>query len=237
MAVDTKDRILDVAARMFQEQGFAGTSVATIQRRAEVNSGSLYHFFPSKEALLIGVLKRHREELGPEILDRAASATEDPIERVFALFDVYRARLRSSGCTRGCPVGNLALEVGNAKPRVRALIDGYFSFWVDEVRSWLRAAGERLPAAVDRRALARLALSVMEGGVMQAQTAKSLEPFDEAVAQLRLHLDGLVRQAQQGSEEHEGKRAIPARLYAHVVERPSVPTEPAEADEPEWRAW
>ncbi len=237
MAVDTKDRILDVAARMFHEQGFAGTGVATIQRRARVNSGSLYHFFPSKEALLIGVLERHLEELGPKLLERAVAATEDPIERVFALFEVYRERLRISGCTRGCPVGNLALEVGDAKPRVRALIGGYFSVWVDEVRGWLRAAGERLPAALDRRALARLVLSVMEGGVMQARTAKSLEPFDEAVAQLRLYMDELLRQAQPGLEEREGERAIPARLYAHVVERPSVPTEPAEADEPEWRAW
>ncbi len=237
MAVDTKDRILDVAARMFHEQGFAGTGVATIQRRAGVNSGSLYHFFPSKEALLIGVLERHLEQLGPSLLDRAAAATEDPIGRVFALLDVYRERLRISGCARGCPVGNLALEVGDAKPRVRALIDGYFSVWVDEVRGWLRTAGDRLPAGLDRRALARLVLSVMEGAVMQARTAKSLEPFDEAVAQLHLYIDGLLSQAQHGAKEREGERSRAARLYAHVVERPSVPTEPVEADEPEWRAW
>lgn len=237
MAADTKDRILDVAARMFHEQGFAGTGVAEIQRRAGVNSGSLYHFFSSKEELLIGVLERHREELGPTILERAASATEDPIERVFALLDVYRERLRASGCTRGCPVGNLALEVGSSKPRVRALIDGYFSVWVDEVRGWLREAGDRLPADVYRRGLARLVLSVVEGGLMQARTAKSLEPFDEAVAQLRLYMDGLLRQARSGPEEREGEREIKARLYAHIVERPDVPAETAEAEEPEWRAW
>jgi TetR/AcrR family transcriptional repressor of nem operon len=237
VAVDTKDRILDVAARMFHEQGFAGTGVATIQRRAGVNSGSLYHFFPSKEALLVGVLERRLEELRPKILEPAAAVTDDPIERVFALLEVYRERLRMTGCTRGCPVGNLALEVGDAKPRVRSLIDGYFSIWVDEVRDWLRAAGERLPAAMDRRALARLVLSVMEGAVMQARTAKSLEPFDESVAQLRLYVDGLLGQAQRVREEQEEERSLAARLYARVVEQPSVPTEQAEAEEPEWRAW
>ncbi|MEE8447296.1 MAG: helix-turn-helix domain-containing protein, partial [Gemmatimonadota bacterium] len=51
-ASETRDRILEVAARLFHKRGFRATGVATILREAGVNSGSLYHFFPSKEAVL-----------------------------------------------------------------------------------------------------------------------------------------------------------------------------------------
>ena len=40
--------------RLFHEQGYSATGIATILREADVNSGSLYHLFPSKEALLVG---------------------------------------------------------------------------------------------------------------------------------------------------------------------------------------
>jgi len=90
---DTKTRILDTAARLFHEQGFNGTGIATILREADVNSGSLYHIFPSKEALLVGVLERYTELLHPVVMAPVEAKTTDPIGRVFALLDQYRAWL------------------------------------------------------------------------------------------------------------------------------------------------
>ena len=63
---DTRERILEVAARLFREQSFDGTAVSAILQDADVNSGSLYHFFPGKEALLGGVVDRYVERLGPD---------------------------------------------------------------------------------------------------------------------------------------------------------------------------
>ncbi len=203
---DTRDRILEVAARLFHEQGFEATTVATILRTARVNSGSLYHFFPSKGALLVGVLERYVESLPSAVLEPTEMATGDPIERVFALLEVYRRRLLVSDCTRGSPIGDLALEVGSRDPHARALIEAYFSAWADGVRGWLEAAGARLPADLDRSALARFVLAVMEGAVMQARVAGTLEPFDVSVARLRSHLDLLLERArrERGEAEREG---------------------------------
>src|ERR1044071_4590196 len=110
---DTRTRILDTAARLFHEQGFNATGIATILREADVNSGSLYHAFPSKEALLIGVLERYTELLYPIVMAPVEARTTDPIGRVFALLDQYRAWLAPIHFTMGCPIGNLALEVGD----------------------------------------------------------------------------------------------------------------------------
>src|SRR5439155_22202151 len=42
----TREALITTAARLFHEQGYGSTGIATILREADVNSGSLYHFFP-----------------------------------------------------------------------------------------------------------------------------------------------------------------------------------------------
>src|ERR1041384_7284747 len=94
----TKSRILEAARRLFYEQGYHATGIATILREADVNSGSLYHFFPSKEALLIGVLERYVDLLRPVVMDPAEAAAGDPIERIFRMLANYRAGLEAAKC-------------------------------------------------------------------------------------------------------------------------------------------
>src|SRR5436190_12578083 len=104
---DTRTRILEAARRLFYEQGYHATGISTILREADVNSGSLYHFFPSKEALLIAVLEKYIDLLHPMVMGPAEHAAADPIDRVFALLNFYRSGLEITGHKMGCPIGNL----------------------------------------------------------------------------------------------------------------------------------
>ena len=250
MASDTRNRILSVAARLFEANGFEGTAVAAILREADVNSGSLYHFFPSKEALLVAVLEKYVEVLEPALFGAAERAADDPIERVFALLELYRGRLLVSGFSRGCPVGDLSLEIASRFPEARQLVDAYFESWTGRVNSWLVAAGERLPAGTHRRALAAHALSVLQGGVMQARVASSIDPFDDSVSQLRLLLDLLgdeagvshtfrpeLRRAPVAGSARR-KQAVPSGAATPAVAAAGTATSPAgEDDDAWWRAW
>ena len=197
MGTRTRDRILETAAQLFHEQGFGGTAVATILRQAGVNSGSLYHFFPSKEALLVEVLKWYQGRLAPDVMVPVEAVESDPIERIFVLLAWYRGNLEKTGCRLGSPIGNLALELSDTHPEVRPDIERNFDLWTARIESWLDAASHRLPASTDRRALARFVLTVMEGGVMQARTANELTPFDDSVAELRSYIDALLESAFQ----------------------------------------
>ena len=197
--MSTRERILQSASRLFHEQGYAATGVATILREAEVNSGSLYHFFSGKEALLEGVLTWYLERLYPEIMEPLERSEPDPVARVFCLLGWYRGFLVENDCRLGCPVGNLALEVSDTHPELRELLDRNFENWVEIIHRWLEEAGETLPGHCDRKELARLILTVMEGGVMQARAAGSLVPFDQSVNQLRSYFSVLQDQAEPGS--------------------------------------
>jgi AcrR family transcriptional regulator len=187
----TRQRLIDAAMRLFLEKGYEATGIAAILQEAGVHSGSLYYFFKSKEDLLIGVLEHYLELLRPVILEPAESRTDDPIERVFALLALYREFLEQTGCRHGCPIGNLALEVSDHHERARELIRRNFDNWCAGVRQWLESAGDRLPPGLDREALARFILTVMEGAQMQAKAQKTLAAYDASIAQLRHYFDCL----------------------------------------------
>ena len=203
MAGSTRDTLVAAARELFATQGYEATSVNDILKKAGVNSGSLYYFFPGKRDLLLAVLDAYHDGISAMLLEPAWRGVDDPIERVFALLARYRQALRMTRCTYGCPIGSLALEIHEPDPEVRQRLADNFARWVGAIEQCLIDAGPRLPLDVDHRALATLALTTMEGGVMLARTERRLEPFDRAVAMLRWTFDhleksGPVRKRQRG---------------------------------------
>jgi TetR/AcrR family transcriptional regulator, transcriptional repressor for nem operon len=195
MTEATRERLIQAAMRLFGEKGYLATSVAEILQQAGANSGSLYHYFPTKQDLLIAVLERYREGLYPMLLEPAWRGIADPLDRIFALLRAYRRLLEATQCAYGCPIGSLALELHEPDPPVRERLAANFDGWTAAIERCLAEAGDRLPANVDRRDLATFVLTTMEGGVMLARTRRSLESFDAAVRQLRQHVDALQSSA------------------------------------------
>ena len=191
MVKDTRQRIVETAMELFWLKGYGSTSIADILSRSQVNSGSLYYFFPGKQDVLIAVLEAYRDGIGPMLLEPAFDGVDDPVERVFALLGSYRRALIETECTYGCPIGSLALELHEADPAVRERLAENFTAWVKAVKACFDGAAERFPPGTDTKALAEMALNLMEGGVMQARTYRSIEPFDRAVAQLRAYVEAL----------------------------------------------
>ena len=203
MTADTRTRLVDAARDLFWRKGYHTTSVAEILEQAGANSGSLYHFFPTKQALLVAVLEWYAENLEAEIVGPARAATDDPVERVFAVLEGYRKGLLMTELTFGCPIGNLALEFKEPDPEVRELLARNFDGWCRAVETLLEEAGERLPPDVEPEGLSRFVLTTMEGGVMQARTHRDIGPFDASVAHLRRYLES--------QEETARRERVPAR--------------------------
>ncbi len=193
--VDTRWRILEAAMHLFWEKGYGSTSVADILSRAGVNSGSLYHFFPGKQDLLVAVLDTYIGGIRQMLLEPAWRGVEDPIDKVWKLMDGYRDALVQTECTYGCPIGSLALELHEPDPVVRERLAKNFSNWVDAIEECLDAAGDRVPRGTDKRALAEFVLTTMEGGVMLARSYRDIGYFDRAIAQLKEHVNRLLQPA------------------------------------------
>ena len=81
--VGTREAILDSAEKLFAERGFAGTSVRDIVRDSDSSPPSLYHFFGSKENLLV--------ELVTDRYDRYCAALESTLAGATTPYEVFKA--------------------------------------------------------------------------------------------------------------------------------------------------
>lgn len=198
-ALSPREKIIQAAMELFWLKGYNSTSIADLLSRTQLNSGSLYHVFPSKQDVLIGVLEAYRDGIGEMLLEPAWGQVHDPIEKIFALLNGYRTMILESDCTYGCPIGSLALELHEPDPQVRELLAQNFENWTAAIERCLDAAGNRLPRDTNKPALAQFVLTAMEGGVMQARTHRDVGYFDRAVAQLRAHFELLEASAKQAA--------------------------------------
>lgn len=72
------DEVLDAALRLFSEQGYAKTTVEQIARRAGLSKGAVYLYFPSKDALLEGLVKRAVQPVAVQMIDAISGYRGDP---------------------------------------------------------------------------------------------------------------------------------------------------------------
>lgn len=82
----TTDAILDAAARILGERGWAGLTTNAVAEVAGVSIGSLYQYFPNKLALIEAVRRRHLDEV-LSVLRAAADRRATRVQRVGALVD------------------------------------------------------------------------------------------------------------------------------------------------------
>lgn len=78
----TRARILDVAARLFMERGYAGTSVRDIAAELGIANPSLYHHFRSKEAILDELLSEPLERVEAAIDEAERLSGDDRLRRI-----------------------------------------------------------------------------------------------------------------------------------------------------------
>jgi AcrR family transcriptional regulator len=81
----TRGQLIAIATRIFAERGYEDTSIEAVLREAGVSRGSLYHHFPSKEALFEAVAEEVETSVGAQTL-LAASGSQGPVEALHAGF-------------------------------------------------------------------------------------------------------------------------------------------------------
>ncbi|WP_287154935.1 TetR/AcrR family transcriptional regulator [Candidatus Solincola tengchongensis] len=188
----TRQRIVGHATLLMYANGYARTSIDDVIRAAGITKGSFYFHFRSKEDLGYAVI----ENASNYILGRLREVLERPglnsWERLEAMLREIQRIVEAADCTRGCILGNLALETSHDHPGFREAIAAAFREWWELITSHLEAMKEEghLPPGFDCRAYAQFAVSAMEGGIMMSKVTRDPGPMRNSIAlvleQLRL---------------------------------------------------
>lgn len=163
------ERLLDAASRLFYARGAANVGINEIIDRAQVARMTLYHHFPSKDALLQAVLERRADERLAWI-HRADERAEAAEGRLLAVFDLLREWVESPDY-RGCPLANATIELGGQLNPARPIARDY----QQEVRRYLTDLAQGVGAR-EPEALARQLQLLLDGATVDALIEGTAEP-------------------------------------------------------------
>ncbi|MEU5902368.1 MULTISPECIES: TetR/AcrR family transcriptional regulator [Streptomyces] len=180
-ALGTRDRIVVVAARLIQRQGYVGTGIKQIAKEAGATLGSVYHFFPGgKEAVAVAAIGYSAEEFA-ELLRAGLAGDDAPGAAIERCAGELAVGLRESGWVDGCPVTAAALETLGTDSEIQRVC-------AEALRGWERIVEERLLGAgfsvQDAREVATTVIGALEGAEVTAQVARSEEPLRAVGRQL-----------------------------------------------------
>lgn len=173
MGSDTRARLLEAAAQLFREQGYAATGLKQITAAAEAPWGSLYHFFP-----------RGKEQLGVETVEHSGARYLRLFDLVYertdrradeSVRDVFRLSaeaLEKSNWGDGCPIATVALEAATTSEPLRHACAEVFAGW--RAATARRFAADGIEPADD---LAIYVLSAFEGALILSRTAHDTTPL------------------------------------------------------------
>lgn len=136
----TRERIVEMADRLFYERGYGHTSFADIAAAVDLSRGNFYYHFKSKDEILEAVIERRKRKT-QAMLDGWAAQAATPAGRIGCFIDMMV--MNASAIRRnGCPVGTLCTEL--AKLEHPALPHANMLFML--FRDWLRAQFEQMGA-------------------------------------------------------------------------------------------
>jgi TetR/AcrR family transcriptional regulator, lmrAB and yxaGH operons repressor len=182
---DTRERMVETAARLLSTQGYHATGVAQVLAESASPRGSLYFHFPEgKEQMAVEAIRQLGLALGEAM---RAKLERKPTVRsgLGSLLRMFARQLEASSFQLACPVATVALEAASAAPGLRRACDDVFSSWEGYLAERLR---KESPRRVEPDRLARSLLGILEGALLLAKTRASIEPLRDA----ELSLDALL---------------------------------------------
>jgi TetR/AcrR family transcriptional repressor of nem operon len=169
--MDKREKIISISSDLFHKYGYNSVGLSAILKAVELPKGSFYYYFSSKEDLLIEVIRYFINET-IAIFNRFPKS----IKGLFGFFQAYFDRFESLGYTRGCPIGNFALELSDVNERARQCIMGWTQFLEKEVEQIL--IEEKFEAG-EAASLSSFIVAAFEGVMLKAKIEKSNKSLEE----------------------------------------------------------
>ncbi|UTW48113.1 TetR/AcrR family transcriptional regulator [Bacterioplanoides sp. SCSIO 12839] len=148
-----KGRLLVAAARLFKNKGYERTTVRDLASEIGIQSGSLFHHYKSKEAILQAVMEE-TIALNMALMRDAIADVNNPRDKVLALI---RCELRSILGDTGEAMSVLVYEWRSLKPdsqkHILALRDAYEQLWLDTLEEAREADMVQIEPFILRRFL------------------------------------------------------------------------------------
>ncbi len=168
--------ILKHSLKLFRQKSYHNTSIADIAAACGLLKGSLYHYFPSKEALMSAVIQYAHEFFKKEVFSIAYDINLTPQQRMEKMFKKSERALVSDGNI----MGNIGVETARAIPEFAEHIRDFYTEWMGAVEFVFR----EITNEEDAKKLAEQTVAEFEGAVMMTRIFKDTKYIKNAYERL-----------------------------------------------------
>lgn len=187
----TRQRIIERAAPIFNQQGFAGASMQEVMEAAGLEKGGVYRHFASKEELAAEAFKFALSQ-SVRLRTQDVGHIEGSIAKLHYI--VCRFVEAPSAVPGGCPLMNTAIDSDDGNPALRRLAGDGLKDWKMRlcgiVEDGLRN-GEIRPGSEPRQ-VANTMIATLEGALMISRLEGDREALRDAAASLERLIDAIA---------------------------------------------
>jgi TetR/AcrR family transcriptional repressor of nem operon len=175
-----KEKILETGAQIVRRKGFNSTGLNEILKESNVPKGSFYFYFPSKEQFGLALIDVYTSFMEDEMYRIMSDKSESGLKRLKNFLDFTKNMFSQENYVGGCPLGNLALEMGDVNENFRKKISEGFQRMESMIYNCLRdsqKAGEISPK-VNINRVSQFILNSWEGALVRMKVEKSIESLN-----------------------------------------------------------
>ncbi|MEJ2727887.1 MAG: TetR family transcriptional regulator C-terminal domain-containing protein [Deltaproteobacteria bacterium] len=179
MKPNTRDRIIETGAEIIHRKGFNHTGIQEILNAAGVPKGSFYNYFKSKDDFGLQIIDHflaHFQKTAKETLEDSRIS---PLSRIYAFLTAFMEYFASQNYAGGCPIGNLAQEMGDLSPAFRKKLSEAMDMMIDAYSQVLSAAQNdgKITKSLNIKDTASFIIASWHGAIIQMKLTRSLDPL------------------------------------------------------------
>jgi AcrR family transcriptional regulator len=169
-AEKTRQFIIEQTAPIFNEKGYAGTSLNDLTEATGLTKGSIYGNFLNKDEVALAAFD-HNFGRVTEYMKEQILQSDNAIERLLAYPKVYRNFLKIPFLKPGCPILNTSTEADDTHPLLRQKAADALAYWKKSLENQVKRGITRneIKGDVNPSEVAVIIMSLIEGAVMQAK--------------------------------------------------------------------
>lgn len=187
----TRQFIIEQAAPLFNQKGYAGTSLHDIMEMTGLKKGGIYGNFESKEEIAVASFE-YAVGLVTEKVKLRADQKLKSYEKLQVVIDFYRNYITNPPIDGGCPILNTSIEADDTNPRLRNRVIEALDNWRGSMSGTIRKGIRRkeIKPTIDAEEFATLFIATLEGGIMMSKVYKKIRPLNIVLN----HLERMIQE-------------------------------------------
>ncbi|NEQ53285.1 MAG: TetR/AcrR family transcriptional regulator [Leptolyngbya sp. SIO3F4] len=192
-AATTKEHIIQQAAIVFNQQGYAGTSISDIMGATGLKKGGIYNHFNSKDELALAAFD-FSMNLIVERYRQALRGKRHAITRLKAIIETFCSMIDEPPLKGGCPLMNTAVESDDTHIGLRDRTRQAMDSWRGMIRKIINLGikHHEINANTNADRITSVVISTLEGALMMSQLYDDKTHLDWA----KQHLDQYLKTIQ-----------------------------------------